>query len=68
MKPAVTLLENILLFLPVNYAVCLVCSTLRRKDMQTAFRQGTRLFIGMTIAVIAGCAALYFVMEFILAR
>jgi hypothetical protein len=68
LKPPLSLLESILLFLPLNYAICLVCSTLRRKDMRSILRQGTRFFISMTVGILIVSAVVLGVMEYALAH
>ena len=68
MKAPVSLIESLLLFLPLCWAICVFSTAMRRYDMAEVLRSGTRFFIGMTAVVVVGCAALYFLMEFILSR
>lgn len=68
MKPEINIFENLMLFLPLNYAVCIVSTALRRKDLSVILKQGTRLFIGMSIAVVVASAAIYGILEFVLSR
>lgn len=68
MKPEMNIFENLMLFLPLNYAVCIVSTALRRKDLSIILKQGTRLFVGMSIAVIVASALVYGIIEFVLGR
>ena len=63
-----TLMQNILLFLPLCLAICMVSSTIGRENLGDAMRQGLRLFATMSLSIIAICAVVYWVMEFTLSR
>lgn len=58
-----SLLANILFFLPLCLIICLVSSTLRRDTLAEAMRVGLRLFVKMSVGIIVVCALAYFVME-----
>ncbi|MFT7617744.1 MAG: hypothetical protein ACI97A_001383 [Planctomycetota bacterium] len=63
-----TMMQNILLFLPLCLAICLVSSTIGRDNLRDILRQGFRLFATMSLSIIGICAVVYWVMEFTLNR
>lgn len=60
------LVGNILLFLPLCLAICLVSSSLRRDSIAEILRHGTRFFVYLTGAVLVICAVLATIMEYAL--
>lgn len=58
-----SLLANILYFLPLCLVICLVSSMLRRETIGEAVRVGLRLFVKMSLAIILISAVTYFFME-----
>ncbi len=58
-----SLIANILFFLPLCLVICLVSSTLRRETISEAVQVGLRLFVKMSLGIIVVCALTYFVME-----
>ncbi len=63
-----TLVENILLFLPLCLVICLVASTLGREQAGDILRHGLRLFVTMSLSIMAICVVVYLVMEYALAH
>ena len=61
-----TLGAAILLFLPLCLVICLVSSTLRRDSLQEIVRHALRLFVYLTVVIFVSCAAIHFVMEWLL--
>ena len=61
-----SLLTNILLFLPLNLAICIVSSALRRQDMGDVIRHGLRVFAYMSGTIILASLVIHFAMEWLL--
>lgn len=61
-----SLLQSILLFLPLCYVICFFSSAMRRPDLGDVFRHSLRLFVIMVSTIFAICIALHLVMEYVL--
>ena len=61
-----TLLQSILLFLPLCYVICFFSSAMRRPDLGEVVRHSIRLFAVMGGTIFGICVALHLVMENVL--
>ena len=61
-----SLLQSILLFLPLCYVICFFSSAMRRPNLADVFRHSIRLFAVMVGTIFGICIALHLVMENVL--
>ena len=63
-----SIVQSILLFLPLAAVISFFCSLLRRPSLDDVFKATGRMFLYMSGTILAICAGLHLVMEFFLAR
>lgn len=61
-----TIWANFLLFLPVSFGICIVSSALRRNSNREIMKNAFRMFLYMTTVILAICAGVHFIMEWVL--
>ena len=61
-----SLLESILFFLPLFLVVNLVAAVPGRDELKNAMRVGFRHFVTGTLILFVGCAAFYWLMEWLI--
>lgn len=61
-----SLIEHILLYIPLAAAICLVSSALRREGMGEILRHTVRLFLWLTSTLLGTCVVVYLIMESVL--
>lgn len=62
-----SLMMNVVLFLPLCLGICIVASAMRRDTNREIMRAGIKLFGTMTAAILLICAGIHVVMEWVLA-
>jgi hypothetical protein len=61
-----SLVQSILLFLPLCYVICFFSSAMRRPEMKDVVRHSLRLFAVMVATIFGICIVLHLVMESVL--
>lgn len=61
-----SLVEHILLYIPLALVICLVSSALRRESTREILHHTTRLFCWLTATLLGTCVVVYLVMESVL--
>lgn len=61
-----TLLENILLYIPLALGICLISQALRRDSMREIVRSALRVFSWLTVTMFVSCAVIFWIMETVL--